>query len=79
MASQLDLFLESELAAELYVDDKVDGQGLPIACLTEGGPSVRVDRSVSVSGLIRFDSPSQNQLTHVSEILRRSFRHFLGG
>jgi len=51
------LDMESELAAELYVDDRVDGQGMPIAGgLTRVAFCVRLDKVGSASDVIRFDS-----------------------
>ncbi len=50
----------SEQAAELYVDDQLDGQGVPTSRgLTRGVKAVTVDKVGSVSGLIRFDSESE--------------------
>ncbi len=47
----------SEYAAEMYVDDQLDGQGMPTSRgLTRGVKGVTLDTQGSVSGLIRFDS-----------------------
>ncbi len=62
VGKQLELFIETELAAEMYVDGLVDGQGQLLTSL-EGlrvaEKSVTLDSLRSVSGLIRSDPSSE--------------------
>ena len=48
-----DIFLDSELAAELYVDDLVDGQGMPqfLWGLTPATFAVRLDNNGRVTAV----------------------------
>ncbi len=57
----LDAFLHSELAAEMYVDEVLDGSG----------NLLYVDRVGSVSALSRAEQP----LRHISEYIPKGFPH----
>ena len=61
---QFGRWLESELAAELYADDVIDGQGLPIAscplCFPEDADRVDIPHSVSESDTT-FDGERHDQ------------------
>jgi len=74
MSSDRDVWVQSELAAELYVDDLVDGQGLPIGDLTEDEKCVRLDKVGSVSGLI-LDPISLSQIS--DDLAKRVLRVLL--
>ncbi len=73
----LDLILRSETAAEMYVDEVLDGQGRPIAGtpLTPHEMCVTLDGSGSVSALVEVEG------SHVwdDHIIEDQHRRFLNG
>ena len=52
----------TEMAAEMYVDDILDGQGQYLfrGILTKDNEGVTLDRPRSVSGMIRFDEAEES-------------------
>ncbi len=56
------VFMRSELAAEMYCDELLDGSGHPLPAwqgLTRVSQVIILDKLGSVSGLIRSDTPEE--------------------
>ena len=71
-----DLFLMSELAALMYCDEFIDGNGMPLARgLTKRECCVRLDKSGSVSALVEGegDALADRSVYFKGEHLRRRF------